>query len=166
MKLRNPNFLTSNDNHPPPSLSLSLTHTHTTQPVIFFPTRVANNHSTYQNHSIIREWGYVALDIQQGGYQASKGFFYFLFSLSFCGGTSRQRSYYLVVWFRIIRRPEWTSLIWNFRVRSWLSLRKVLALLVHLTSVKLCCLVWIWFKSFNGFLTGGSSIISNKDLHL
>jgi hypothetical protein len=66
--------------------------------------------------------------------------------------------------FRVTKRSRWTSLIWNFKVRHWLWLENIWVPLAHLTWGKLYCVVWIWFKGIDEFLTSGLSMARNENL--
>ena len=52
--------------------------------------------------------------------------------------------------------------VWNYKVKDWLWLGKVLAALAHLS--KLHCVIWTWFKGVDRFIIGGPSLAQNKDL--
>jgi hypothetical protein len=55
---------------------------------------------------------------------------------------SNHLSHHVVVWFKVIRKPECIGLIKNSRVGDWLWPWKVLTLLAHPTWGKLHCVVW------------------------
>jgi hypothetical protein len=73
-------------------------------------------------------------------------------------------NYRLVIWFRVTRKPEYISLIRNRKGKKLVVVRKDISTLRHHTWGKLYCVVWMWFKSFDGFLANSLSIAYDEDL--
>jgi len=70
----------------------------------------------------------------------------------------------LVIWFRVVRKLRYTGFIRDSKGKGLVVAMQGINTSSNPTWGKLYCVIWIWFKGFDEFLTSSLSMAWGKDL--